>query len=459
MRTIDFLYNLLWGDVLIIPLPNGDFLGISLLVLILVPMGIFFTIRTRFLPIRFFPEMLRISAEKNSSDKKGSISGLQTLIVSTATRVGMGNMIGVVAAISAGGPGAVFWMWITALVGSSTAFIESTLSQLYKEKDPLYGGYRGGPTHYMHKLFAGKKKFSIIAVLFAASSLVCYCGISQVTSNSVSEAFFNAFNIPPIITTFSLVILAAIIILRKNATIKALDIIVPFMAAFYFLLALFVMLKNINLLPGVFKSIFSEALGIRQAVAGSFSAVLMNGVKRGLFSNEAGSGSAPTAAAAADVNHPAKAGLFQAFGVIIDTIVICTCTSMLMLLAPTEVTNGLAGMELLQAAMNHHFGYVGVVFAAIALWLFSFSTFIGILFYARTNIAYIFGDKWIWQTAYKILALIMLFIGGLAAPEFVWNISDIGIGFMTIFNTMAIIPLNGEAIKALKNYKTKGRIG
>lgn len=454
MNIINTLYNLLWGDILTITLPNGNSLGISLLVLILIPLGIFFTIRTKFLPIRFFPEMLRISIEKGSSDKNKSISGLQTLIVSTATRVGMGNMIGVVAAISAGGAGAVFWMWITALIGSSTSFVESTLAQLHKEKDPLYGGYRGGPALYMHKLFSGRKKYSIIAILFAISSLICYCGISQVTSNSVSSAFYNAFKIPPLVTTVILVVFSAIIVLRKNATIKVLDIVVPIMAAFYFILALFVMIKNINLLPGVFKNIFEEAFGIRQAVAGGFGAVLMNGVKRGLFSNEAGSGSAPTAAAAADVSHPAKAGLFQAFGVIIDTIVICSCTAMLMLLAPSELVNGLEGMELLQTAMNYHFGHIGVVFSAIALWMFSFSTFIGVLFYARSNVAYLSGDKWCWQTAYKLLALVMLFIGGLAAPSFVWNISDIGVGLMTVFNAMAIVPLSGQAIKALNEYNS-----
>lgn len=452
MKIIDFLYNLLWGDLLTIHLPNGSSLGLSLLVMILIPIGIYFTIRTKFLPVRFFPEMIRISAEKGVGNKKGSVSGLQTLMVSTATRVGMGNMIGVVAAISAGGAGAVFWMWITALIGASTSFIESTLAQLHKEEDPLYGGYRGGPAWYMHQIFGKGKRYSVIAILFSISGLICYCGISQVTSNSVSSAFYNAFKIPPIISTTILVVLAAIIVLRKNATIKVLDIMVPVMAAFYFALALIVIIKNIGMLPAVFSNIIKEAFGIRQVVAGGFGAVIMNGVKRGLFSNEAGAGTAPCAAAAADVSHPAKSGLFQAFGVIIDTIVICTCTAMFMLLAPSELINGLEGMELLQTAMNYHFGSIGVVFTAIALWLFSFSTFIGILFYVRPIIAYLFGDKWCWQTAYKILALLMLFIGGLAAPSFVWSISDIGVGLMTVFNAIAIVPLSGQAINSLNEY-------
>ena len=345
-------------------------------------------------------------------------------------------------------------MWLTALIGSSTAFVEATLAQLHKEDDPLYGGYRGGPAYYIHDVFAkGKKKrHCVVAVLFALSGLLCWCGISQVISNSVSEAFYNAFRIPSIVSTVILVSLAAFIVLRKNATVKVLDVMVPVMASFYFLIALFLMVKNIGLMPQVLQRIFEEAFGIRQVVAGGFGAALMNGVKRGLFSNEAGSGSAPCAAAAADVSHPAKAGLFQAFGVLIDTVVICTCTAMIMLLAPAELLEGLSGMNLLQTAMHYHFGGAGVVFTAVTLWLFSFSTFIGILYYARSNVAYLFGDNWKSQTAYKLLALFMLFVGGLATYTFVWDLGDIGIGLMTIFNMIAILPKSKEAIQSLDDY-------
>lgn len=431
-------------------------MGLSLLVLILIPTGIYFTIRTKFLPFRLFPEMLKITTEKKTTSEKNSISGVQALIISTATRVGMGNLVGVVAAISAGGAGAVFWMWVTALLGSSTAFIEATLAQIYKEKDPLYGGYRGGPAYYIHHFFIkkdSKRKRSVIACLFAISGLICWCGISQVIGNSVSSAFTNAFQIPPIYTTVLLVLVAAVIVLRKNATVKVLDVIVPIMASFYFLMTLFIIFTNIGQLPAVFQQIFAEAFGLRQVVAGGFGAVLMNGAKRGLFSNEAGSGSAPCAAAAADISHPAKEGLLQAFGVFIDTIVICSCSAMIMLLTPAELTQGLAGMDLLQAAMNYHLGNFGVIFIAVILWLFSFSTFIGILFYARPNIAYLFGDNWLSQNLYKILALIMLFIGGLAAYTFVWDLGDIGIGLMTIFNMIALIPLSRQAIDSLKDYE------
>ena len=454
MSIIHFLNQLLWGDLFAIPLPGGGSIGISLLVLILIPAGIFFTVRTKFLPIRCFREMLHISVEKNSGDKSGSLSGMQTLIVSTATRVGMGNLVGVVAAVSAGGAGAVFWMWITALIGSSTAYVESTLAQQYKESDPLYGGTRGGPAHYIHSFFTrGKqKRWHIMAVLFALSGLLCWSGVAQVIGNSVSDAFYQAFDIPAIVTTSILVAISAVIILRKNATVKVLDIVVPIMAAAYFLAALFVIFKNIGMMPSVLCRIVEEAFGIRQVVAGGFGAALMNGVKRGLFSNEAGSGSAPCAAAAAKVSHPAKAGLFQAFGVIIDTIVICTCTAMIMLLVPEEQIAGMEGMALLQTAMRYHFGEAGVIFSAITLWLFSFSTFIGVLFYARSNVAYLLGDHWWGQTAYKIFALAMLFIGGLAAYSFVWILGDIGIALSTIFNMIAIIPMSGQAIHALNDY-------
>lgn len=390
-RIFDIVYFILWGDLITIPLPSGSSLGISLLVLILIPSGIYFTIRTRFLPFRLFPEMLKVTAEKKNLSQKDAISGVQALIVSTATRVGMGNLVGVVAAISAGGAGAVFWMWIIALLGSSTAFAEGTLAQLYKEKDPLYGGFRGGPAYYIHHFFikeGSRRKRSIIATLFALSGLICWCGISQVIGNSVSSAFENAFQIPPLYTTLILVGVAAVIVLRKNATVKVLDILVPIMAVCYFLITIFIIIKNAGQIPAVFQRIFLEAFGLRQVAAGGFGAVIMNGAKRGLFSNEAGSGSAPCAAAAADISHPAKEGLLQAFGVFIDTIVICSCSAMIILLTPAELTDGLEGMDFLQTSMQYHMG-------------------------------------------------------------------DIGVGLMTVFNMIALIPLAPQAIKSLKDYEQK----
>ena len=455
VQLIEATYNFLWGDLFQIPLPVGGSIGISLLIIFLVPAAFYFTIRTRFMQVRLFPDMVRALTEQKSGEK--GLSPFQTLIVSTATRVGMGNLVGVVAAISAGGAGAVFWMWIMAVLGSATAFIEATLAQLYKEKDPLYGGYRGGPAYYIHRFFerkeGRKKRYVLPAVLFAISGLICWCGISQVISNSVSESFNNAFNIPPLYTTIALVILAAVIVLRKNATVKVLDVLVPVMAVLYFVITLIIIGMNITALPGVFQRIFEEAFGIRQFAGGSFGAILMNGVKRGLFSNEAGSGSAPCAAAAAEGKTPVTMGLVQSLGVFIDTIVICSCTAFIMLLVPQEVTDGLSGMALLQTAMEFHLGRFGVIFIAVTLAMFSFSTFLGILFYARSNVAYLFGDKWCWQTAYKVLALVMLFIGGIAAYTFVWDLGDVGIGLMTLFNISILYPLSKEAFQALGQYE------
>lgn len=457
VQLIEATYNFLWGDLFQIPLPVGGSIGISLLIIFLVPAAVYFTIRTRFMQLRLFPDMVRALTEQKSGEN--GLSPFQTLIVSTATRVGMGNLVGVVAAISAGGAGAVFWMWIMAVLGSATAFIEATLAQLYKEKDPLYGGYRGGPAYYIHRFFerkeGRKKRYVLPAVLFAISGLICWCGISQVISNSVSESFNNAFNIPPLYTTIALVILAAVIVLRKNATVKVLDVLVPVMAVLYFVITLIIIGMNITALPGVFQRIFEEAFGIRQFAGGSFGAILMNGVKRGLFSNEAGSGSAPCAAAAAEGKTPVTMGLVQSLGVFIDTIVICSCTAFIMLLVPQEVTDGLSGMALLQTAMEFHLGRFGVIFIAVTLAMFSFSTFLGILFYARSNVAYLFGDKWCWQTAYKVLALVMLFIGGIAAYTFVWDLGDVGIGLMTLFNISILYPLSKEAFQALGQYEKK----
>lgn len=454
VKLIEKTYSLLWGDLFAISLGNSS-IGISLMILLLVPAGIYFTIRTGFLPIRYFPQM--IGTLRGKKESENSLSSLQTLIISTATRVGMGNLVGVVAAVSAGGAGAVFWMWLMALLGASTAYVEASLAQKYKDPDPLYGGYRGGPAYYIHEFLKEKtgknRRRFLIPSLFAISGLICWCGISQVISNSVSSAFQNAFHIPPIVTTVILVLLAAVIILQKNATIKLLDILVPIMAGSFFAITVFIILLNIRQLPAVFARIFSEAFGLRQAVSGGLGAVIMNGIKRGLFSNEAGSGSAPCAAAAAEGNDPSRTGLIQALGVLIDTIVICSCTAMIMLLVPEEITAGLSGMDLLQTAMYHHLGSAGVIFIAITLALFSFSTFIGILFYARSNIAYLFGDRWCWQTAYKVLALVMLFIGGLQQYTVVWDLGDVGIGLMTVFNILFLYPMSGEVLKLLEKYK------
>ena len=458
VNLIESVYRLLWGDLFTIPLGGG--IGISFMVVLLFTAGIWFTCRTRLLPVRLFRDMIAAVCEKKQG--RDGLSSFQTLVISTATRVGMGNLVGVVAAVSAGGAGAVFWMWVTAILGASTSFIESTLAQKYRQPDPLYGGWRGGPAYYLHVLAErrrGKKlKRSVAAALFAVSGLICWCGISQVISNSVSSAFENAFHIPPLTTTLVLTAIAAVIVLRKNATVKSLDVMVPIMAVCYFVITVGIVLFNLPKLPAVFGRIFAEAFGLRQAVAGGFGAVLMNGVKRGLFSNEAGSGSAPCAAAAAECDDPVKMGFVQALGVLIDTVVICSCTAFLMLLVPQEITEGLAGMDLLQIALQYHLGGFGVVFIAATLALFSFSTFLGVLYYARGNVAYLCGDNWWSQTVYKLIALAMLVIGGMQAYTVVWDLGDVGIGLMTIFNMIALVPMAKEALAALNDYEKRKKL-
>ena len=458
INLIESVYRLLWGDLFTIPLGGG--IGISFMVVLLFTAGIWFTCRTRLLPVRLFRDMIAAVCEKKQG--RDGLSSFQTLVISTATRVGMGNLVGVVAAVSAGGAGAVFWMWVTAILGASTSFIESTLAQKYRQPDPLYGGWRGGPAYYLHVLAErrrGKKlQRSVVAVLFAVPGLICWCGISQVISNSVSSAFENAFHIPPLTTTLVLTAIAAVIVLRKNATVKSLDVMVPIMAVCYFVITVGIVLFNLPKLPAVFGRIFAEAFGLRQAVAGGFGAVLMNGVKRGLFSNEAGSGSAPCAAAAAECDDPVKMGFVQALGVLIDTVVICSCTAFLMLLVPQEITEGLAGMDLLQTALQYHLGGFGVVFIAATLALFSFSTFLGVLYYARGNVAYLCGDNWWSQTVYKLIALAMLVIGGMQAYTVVWDLGDVGIGLMTIFNMIALVPMAKEALAALNDYEKRKKL-
>ena len=316
-RMVSSINGLLWGNLFTLSL-GETVLELSLLVVILIPAGIYFTIKTNFLPFRLFPEMIRCVLEPKSSDNKEAISGLQALLIATASRVGMGNLAGVVAAISFGGPGAIFWMWLAALIGSSSAFIESTLAQIYKEKDPLYGGYRGGPSYFMDRMrmitwikeedvyvddvkkvykyvSADNKKyytrgtrFRLLGILFALSGLLCWAGISQVISNSISQSFTNAFGISPLVTTVILVTASAVVLFKNSGIVDVLNKLVPVMAILFFSVTLFIIIKNITLVPQMLENIFVQAFGLRQAVAGGFGSILMQGVKRGLFSNEAG---------------------------------------------------------------------------------------------------------------------------------------------------------------------------
>lgn len=483
--AVSALNGFLWGDIILFNVGEAN-IGLSLLVLMLIPTGIYYCIKTRMLSFRLFPEMIRIVLKSKNKEDKEAISGLQALFIATASRVGMGNLAGVVAAVSFGGPGAIFWMWIAAIIGSNTAFIESTLAQIYKEKDPLFGGWRGGPAYFMNRMeviaesrendpfeknlekdsdvvsktgkryYKKSSNFRLCGILFAISGLITWVGITQIVSNSVSESFNNAFGISPLYTSIAMTALGAIVLFGKGRKDKIADVLnklVPIMAILYFSLTLFILIKNIGSVPGMFLEIFEEAFGARQIVAGGFGAVLMQGVKRGLFSNEAGSGSAPCAAAAADVDHPVEQGLIQALGVFIDTLVVCSCTAFTMLLAPQSIRDGKMGMDLLQSCMDYHIGSIGTPLVAVILFLFSFSTFLGILFYARSNVAFLFGDKMKAQDAYKILALIMMFVGGMAQYLFVWELGDLGVALMTVFNIIAIVPMSKIALDSLDDYE------
>lgn len=454
-ECISTVNNFFWSDLIKFNLGKNVQIGISLLAFLLISVGLYFFVRTGFLPIKFLPEIMTQVKENLKVKNKGSVSGLQALIVSTATRVGMGNLVGVASAISLGGAGAIFWMWVSALINSSTAFIESVLAQLHKKEDKLYGGYKGGPAYYIHDFFVNKFKFkrkNLISILFALSALICWCGISQIVGNSVASTFEEAFNISGIISASILFIFGAIIVLRRDSTVKVLHLIVPIMAFAYLFITLFVMLIHVKEIPSVISEIFKQAFGIRQVVSGGLGAVIANGIKRGIFSNEAGSGSAPCAAAAADAKNPMEIGFLQVFGVLIDTVV-CTCTAMLILLIPPYemVFNGDA-MKLLQTALKYHLGPFGIIFLAVILFLFSFSTFLGILFYARSNVSYLAGDKWWAQNIFKIIALVMLFCGGIYSYNIAWALADVGIALMTVFNLIMIMFLKKEVLDLLKNY-------
>lgn len=434
---------------------NSIIWGKNIIVVLLVGTGIFFTLSMKFMQIRLLKDMAGLLVKNNKKSESG-ISSFQAFCVSTATRVGAGNLVGVVAALSVGGAGSVFWMWIVAVFGAATGFVEATLAILFREKDKR-GDYVGGAAYYIQKGLGSKWNINMrwLGIIFVFFAMICWGGVLQVISNSVTESFHVAFGIDVKIMSGVLAFFAAIVIFgKKDKIVKVLEKMVPFMAFAYLILVAFILVKNIAVIPDVFKRIFEEAFGIRQAVGGSFGAVVMEGVKRGLFSNEAGTGSAPSAAAAAEVNHPAKQGLIQALGVYVDTLVICTATALVVLVTKESVIEGLGGMKLLQEAFRYHVGDWGVIFIACVLFLFAFSTALGITYYAKPNLIFIADKDWL-QTAFKIFACCMLFYGGMKQAFLVWALADLGLGLMAIVNIFAIIPLRKYAFNSLKDYEKK----
>ena len=438
---VDYINSIIWGK--------------NIIVVLLVGAGIFFTLSMKFMQIRLLKDMAGLLV-KNNKDSERGISSFQAFCVSTATRVGAGNLVGVVAALSVGGAGSVFWMWIVAIFGAATGFVEATLAILFREKDKR-GDYVGGAAYYIQKGLGSKWNINMrwLGIIFVFFAMICWGGVLQVISNSVTESFHVAFGIDVKIMSGILAFFAAIVIFgRKDKIVKVLEKMVPFMAFAYLILVAFILVKNITVIPDVFKRIFEEAFGIRQAIGGSFGAVVMEGVKRGLFSNEAGTGSAPSAAAAAEVDHSAKQGLIQALGVYVDTLVICTATALVVLVTKESVIEGLGGMKLLQEAFRYHIGDWGVIFIACVLFLFAFSTALGITYYAKPNLIFIADKDWL-QTAFKIFACCMLFYGGMKQAFLVWALADLGLGLMAIVNIFAIIPLRKYAFNSLKDYEKK----
>ena len=433
----------------------NDFVWTYILIILLVGCGLYFTWRTRFVQLRMVGEMVRLIAEPSvKTGQKKHISAFQAFAVSVATRVGTGNLAGVATAIAMGGPGAVFWMWMIALIGGATAFIESTLAQLYKRHGD--DSYKGGPAYYIKYGLGRKWMAALFAVLITLTFGLSY---NSVQSNTICSAMHQAFGwneivVGAIISVVSLVIAFGGI--QRIARVSA--VIVPLMAVGYFILALVIVLMNYQLVPHVFKVIVTEAFGLGQFTGGLLGMTVMYGIKRGLFSNEAGEGSAPNVAATASVSHPVKQGLVQALGVFTDTFLVCSCTAFIILISGVY-SSGANGIALTQEAMQSQIGHWGKVFIAIAIFFFAFSSIIGNYYYGETNIQFLTRKRWALVVFRLFSGGVMVMLGALASLNFVWSLGDICMAMLTACNLAAIIPLSKYAFKLLKNYQDQKRNG
>jgi len=429
----------------------GDKLWYVLIVL-LVACAVYFTVRTRGVQFGMFGEMIRLMLGRDTKKREG-IGSFQAFAVSLSSRVGTGNLAGVASAIFVGGPGAVFWMWMMALLGAATAFMEATLAQLYKRKGE--DSYYGGPAYYMlHGLHS-----KVMGVVFAVLMVLTFGIANQaVQSNTLSAALVDSFGWSNIVIGIVLAIATFIIIAGGIKSIsKVLSIIVPIMAIGYVLLALYVLVVRASAIPDALRLIVDSAFGIRQAAGGAVGVAIMQGVRRGLFSNEAGEGSAPNAAAIAETSHPVKQGLIQSLGVYIDTIVICTCTALIILLSGVWDC-GKDGIVLTQYAMETEVGAAGKYFVTAAIFLFSFSTLIANYYYGETNIRFVSGKKWP-VYLFRVFTAAILFIGCLIPLQAAWNIIDLAMALLTICNLSALIPLSGRVFKLLRNYREQKKAG
>ena len=443
----------------------NDFLWTYILIAVLVGCGLWFTWRTRFVQFRMLKEMIRLlgdSSVKHPGHKH--ISSFQAFAVSVATRVGTGNLAGVATAIAIGGPGAVFWMWIIALIGSATAFVESTLAQLFKlrHKD----SFIGGPAYYIQKGMHNHWMSALFAILITITFGLSY---NSIQSNTICQAMNEAFGWNQVLTGIVLVMMSLAIVFGGIQRIaKVSSVIVPVMAIGYFILAFVIVLMNIHLMPHVFKVIISNAFGLEQITGGGLGATMMNGIKRGLFSNEAGEGSAPNVAATASVSHPVKQGLIQALGVFTDTLLVCSCTAFIILISGLYSHPELNGIALTQSALQSEVGSAGPVFIALAIFMFAFSSIIGNYYYGEANIRFLFGRKEENNNG-KLKSILFIYrlcsggvlvmFGALASLEIVWNLGDLCMALLTACNLIAILVLGKYAFKLLKDYQQQKKNG
>nr|WP_096439083.1 alanine/glycine:cation symporter family protein [Alteribacter populi] len=435
---------------------GNDLIWTYILIGLLLVLGFYFTFVTRVVQFRLLGDMVRqlFKADRKAFKEGKGTTPFQAFSISTAARVGTGNLAGVAVAISLGGPGAIFWMWLIALIGAATGFIESTLAQIYKVKDK--NGFRGGPAYYMEKGLGSRW----LGLLFAVLITLCFGLIfNAVQTNTIADAFVGAYDINPAVIGAIIAVLIGIIIfggIRRIAVVA--EVIVPVFATSYIIIALIVMILNVTEVPAVFSLILSNAFGIQEVVGGGFGAAIMNGIQRGLFSNEAGMGSAPNAAATVYVSHPVKQGLVQSLSVLIDTIIICSATAFLILLTDVYTVGEIEGIQLTQNAMTAHLGDWASIFVTVAIFFFAFSSLLGNYYYGQTNIEFI-SEKKIYLTIFRVAFLIMVMVGATSELAIIWEMADLFMGMMAVVNLIAIALLTKVAVRALRDYQAQLREG
>lgn len=439
----------------------NDWMYTYLLLFLLVGTGIYFTVRTRFVQLRLLKESFHVLKEKAGEENgKKQVSSFQALMISTASRVGTGNIAGIATAIAAGGAGAVFWMWLMAVIGGASAFIESTLAQVYKVKDKEE--FRGGPSYYMEKAL-GKRW---LGILFSVLLIICFAygfnGLQSFNMSSSLEYYIPGYSdtVYPMIVGLVLAVGTAFVIFGGVHRIGFItSVIVPIMAGAYLLIGLYTIVMNIAELPRVFSMIFSQAFDFRAFAGGMAGSAVVIGIKRGLFSNEAGMGSAPNASASASVSHPAKQGMVQVLSVFIDTLLICSATAMMLLLSGVQGESGvLDGIPFVQKAISANVGNWGIHFITLSIFAFAFSSLIGNYYYAESNILFIKNNKKL-LFIFRITCLLAVFFGAQADFSMMWNIADITMGCMATVNILVILVLGNTAIKVLKDYEKQKKEG